>query len=69
MLERTNECWQEANLKGIKFGRKRSVDRDAVLELHQKGIGAANISHQLRIARSAVYKILEEQNRGVPSTY
>lgn len=69
ILERTNEGRQEAKLKGIKFGRKRSVDRDAVLELHQKGIGATNISHQLSIARSTVYKILEEQNRVVTSTY
>ncbi|EAM5972318.1 recombinase family protein [Salmonella enterica] len=69
ILERTNEGRQEAKLKGIKFERKRSVDRDAVLELHQKGIGATNISHQLSIARSTVYKILEEQNRVVTSTY
>lgn len=68
-MQRTNEGRQEAKLKGIKFGRKRSVDRDAVLELHQKGIGATNISHQLSIARSTVYKILEEQNRVVTSTY
>ncbi|MFO5603434.1 recombinase family protein, partial [Klebsiella pneumoniae] len=35
ILERTNEGRQEAKLKGIKFGRRRSVDRNAVLALHQ----------------------------------
>lgn len=61
ILERTNEGRQEARLKGIKFGRKRTVDRHAVLKLHQKGIGATNIAHQLSIARSTVYKVLEEE--------
>ncbi|NIG21299.1 recombinase family protein [Pantoea sp. Al-1710] len=61
ILERTNEGRQEAKLKGIKFGRKRTVDRHAVMELHRRGMGATNISHQLSIARSTVYKILEEQ--------
>lgn len=37
ILERTNEGRQEARLKGIKFGRRSSVDRNTVLELHQKG--------------------------------
>ncbi|MBU6520001.1 hypothetical protein KOL70_18740 [Pantoea sp. B270] len=31
------------------------------MELHQRGMGATNISHQLSIARSIVYKILEDQ--------
>ncbi|WP_336749813.1 recombinase family protein [Pantoea vagans] len=61
ILERTNEGRQEAKLKGIKFGRRRTVDRHTVLELHQKGIGATNIAHQLSIARSTVYKVLGEK--------
>ncbi len=59
ILERTNEGRQEAKLKGIKFGRRRTVDRNVVLTLHQKGTGATEIAHQLSIARSTVYKILE----------
>ncbi|MBM3059708.1 helix-turn-helix domain-containing protein, partial [Escherichia coli] len=42
-----------------KFGRRRTVDRNVVLTLHQKGTGATEIAHQLSIARSTVYKILE----------
>ncbi|HAF2715629.1 TPA: recombinase family protein [Salmonella enterica] len=61
ILERTNEGRQEAKLKGIKFGRRRSVDRSIVLELHQKGTGATEIARQLSIARSTVYKILEDE--------
>ncbi len=59
ILERTNEGRQEAKLKGIKFGRRRTVDRNVVLTLHQKGTGATEIAHQLSIARSTVYKIPE----------
>ena len=55
-----NEGRQDAKMKGIKFGRKRSVDRGSVLALHQKGTGATEIARQLSIARSTVYKILEE---------
>lgn len=61
ILERTNAGRQEAKLKGIKFGRKRSVDRSIVLELHQKGAGATKIARQLGIARYTVYKILEDE--------
>lgn len=60
ILERTNEGRQEARLKGIKFGRKCSVDRNTVLELHQKGTGATEIARQLSISRSTVYKIIAE---------
>ncbi len=50
ILERTNEGRQEAKLKGIKFGRRRTVDRNVVLTLHQKGTGATEIAHQLSMA-------------------
>ncbi|WLS81199.1 recombinase family protein (plasmid) [Erwinia pyri] len=60
ILERTNEGRQEAKLKGIKLGRKRSVDRNSVLALYQKGTGATEIARLLSIARSTVYKILDE---------
>ncbi|ENR6908433.1 helix-turn-helix domain-containing protein [Salmonella enterica] len=43
-----------------KFGRKRSIDRHNVLSLHQAGIGATEIARKLNIARSTVYKILQE---------
>lgn len=63
ILERTNEGRQEAKQKGIRFGRKRSIDRNSVLSLHQQGTGATEIARQLNIARSTVYKILEDMSR------
>lgn len=55
ILERTNEGRQESKLKGIKFSRRRTVDRSAVLTLHRTGCGATEI------ARPTVYKILEDE--------
>ncbi|KMV67835.1 recombinase [bacteria symbiont BFo1 of Frankliniella occidentalis] len=60
ILERTNEGRQEAMAKGIRFGRKRTIDRGRVLALYRQGAGASDISRQLKIARSTVYKILVE---------
>ena len=60
ILERTNEGRLEAKAKGVKFGRKRSIDREKVIRLYGEGVGATAISKQLRIGRSTVYKILEE---------
>ncbi|MBQ0326251.1 recombinase family protein [Providencia rettgeri] len=64
ILERTNEGRQEALLKGVKFGRKRSVDRERILELRKSGLGGTAIAKDMQIARSTVYKILEEINVG-----
>lgn len=60
ILKRTYEGRQEAVLKGIKFGRRRTVDRNAVLNLSRQGPGATEIARQLRIARSTAYKIIRE---------
>lgn len=60
ILERTNEGRFEAKVKGVKFGRKRSVDRNRIKELHEKGIGASIIARKLIIGRSTVYKIIKE---------
>ncbi|QLQ32167.1 MAG: recombinase family protein [Candidatus Thiothrix singaporensis] len=60
ILERTNEGREEARAKGIQFGRKPTVDRDKLLELHQEGIGATEIASQMGIGRATVYKILKE---------
>ncbi len=61
ILERTNEGRIEAKAKGIKFGRKRSVDRDQVLDMKGQGISATQISRQLGIGRSTVYKVLKDE--------
>lgn len=61
ILERTNEGRTEAKEKGVKFGRKRTVDRKKLLAMHNtNGIGPTEISKQLGIGRSTVYKILKE---------
>lgn len=56
ILERTNEDRLEA--KGVKFGRKPTVDKDKVRALHSQGVGATEIARRLKIGRSTVYKLL-----------
>ena len=60
ILERTNEGRIEAKAKGVRFGRKRSIDRSQLKELIEKEIGASKIAEQMKIGRSTVYKILNE---------
>ncbi|MBE9044338.1 recombinase family protein [Pleurocapsales cyanobacterium LEGE 10410] len=60
ILERTNEGRIEAIAKGIKFGRNPSIDRKAVTELHNQGTGATEIAKKLNVARSSIYRILNE---------
>lgn len=58
ILERTNEGRLEAKAKGIKFGRKVSVDANKVKQLKGQGMGATDIAKHLKIARATVYKVL-----------
>ncbi|MCR5990640.1 helix-turn-helix domain-containing protein [Enterobacter ludwigii] len=37
------------------------IDRNVLLVLNREGVGATEISRQLNIARSTVYKILEDE--------
>ena len=60
ILERTNEGRLEAKAKGVRFGRKPSVDRKAVRSLHAQGVGATEIANRLKIGRSTVYKVLTD---------
>lgn len=60
ILERTNEGRIEAKTRGIKFGRKRTIDREKLLLLSQQGFGATEISKKMGIGRSTVYKLLNE---------
>ncbi|ACE05544.1 Resolvase domain [Candidatus Amoebophilus asiaticus 5a2] len=60
ILERTNEGRLEAKANNIKFGRKRSVDREKIIDLYKAGIGATQIAKQTGIGRSTVYKLLSE---------
>lgn len=59
ILERTNEGRIEAKAKGIKFGRKRKIDREELWTLHKRGMGATEIATKMCIGRSTVYKLLK----------
>lgn len=61
ILERTNEGRLEARAKGIKFGRKPSIDKKKVQAMYKQGIGATEIARKLAIGRSTVYKILNKE--------
>ncbi len=61
ILERTNEGRIEAKSKGIKFGRKRTIDRGKIAALYTSGIGATKIASQEKIGRSTVYKLLKDK--------
>ncbi len=60
ILERTNEGRIEAKAKGVKFGRKRTVNREKVRAMKEQEIGVTEIAKQLGIGRSTVYKLLKE---------
>lgn len=62
IMERTNEGRIEAKAKGVKFGKKRSIDRVELLRLRSGGMGATTIAKHLNISRAAVYKVLKEEN-------
>jgi DNA invertase Pin-like site-specific DNA recombinase len=63
ILERTNEGRIEAKFKGIKFGRKRKIDRSMLLhKFEHKNIKGTALAKDLGISRAAVYKILKECN-------
>ena len=61
--ERTSEGRMEAKEKGVKFGRKPTIDRDRVQTLRILGFGAATIARQMNIGRSTVYKILQSLSK------
>ena len=51
--------------KGVKFGRKRIVDRNKVQALREQGIGATDIARQMKIGRATVYKILQSRQKKI----
>lgn len=61
ILERTNEGRIEAKAKGVKFGRKPTIDKKKIMELRKNGVGATTIAKQLKIGRSTVYKLLNDK--------
>jgi DNA invertase Pin-like site-specific DNA recombinase len=61
ILERTNEGRIEAKSKGIKFGRKRIIDRKKIIDLYTKGMGGTALAKHEKIGRSTIYKLLKEE--------
>jgi DNA invertase Pin-like site-specific DNA recombinase len=60
MLERQREGIARARAEGKYKGRPQSLDRAAVQRLKAAGVGPAAIAAKLGIARSSVYRLLEE---------
>ena len=56
--ERQREGIDKAKAAGVYKGRKPSVDRKAVADLHAQGIGPAAIAKQLKVGRTSVYRAL-----------
>ena len=62
ILERTNEGRVEAMSKGVRFGRKPSIDRKLFKELHDQKLGGTAIARRMGISRAAVYTLRAEVN-------
>ena len=60
ILERTNEGRIGAKSKGVKFGRKRKIDREKIISLYTSGMGATALAKHAKIGRSTIYKLLKE---------
>ena len=60
IMERTNEGREDAKAKGVKFGRKATINRARFVELINAGMGATEIAKEMNISRSAVYKLKAE---------
>ena len=60
MLERQREGIARAKAEGKYRGRPQSLDRAAVHRTKADGIGPTTIAAKLGIARSSVYRLLEE---------
>lgn len=62
ILERTNEGRLEAKLKGIKFGRRRRINRKKLIDrFKHDGVKGTALAREMGISRAAVYKILREE--------
>lgn len=56
--ERQLEGIAQAKVKGVYKGRKPSINRAKVFELHANGQGATAIANELKIGRASVYRVL-----------
>lgn len=56
--ERQREGIEKAKAVGKYRGRKPSVDRKAILQLHSEGVGPSEIAKRLKVGRTSVYRAL-----------
>jgi DNA invertase Pin-like site-specific DNA recombinase len=61
ILENTQEGRLEAKARGVKFGRKRKIDRSKVIKMKKDRYGATEIAKNTGISRAMVYQILDEE--------
>jgi DNA invertase Pin-like site-specific DNA recombinase len=57
--ERVNAGLRNAKAKGIKLGRRSTVDAQEVLFLRSKGMTPPAIAQRLKVSRSSVYAVLK----------
>jgi DNA invertase Pin-like site-specific DNA recombinase len=63
ILERINEGKLDAISRGVKFGRKPSINGDQVKKLYEEGFGPTQISKKMNISRKSVYKFITEKEK------
>lgn len=56
--ERQMEGIAKAKERGVYKGRKPSVDKSQIIELHKMGLGATAITKELNISRATVYRAI-----------
>lgn len=61
ILERTNEGREAAKANGVKFGKKRRIDRMAVISDYLDGMNNSQIAKKHDASRAAIIKILKEE--------
>jgi DNA invertase Pin-like site-specific DNA recombinase len=61
--ERQMEVITLAKRQGVYTGGKARLDREQVMQLKKNGLGPAKIARELGMARSSVYRLLEEAGR------
>ena len=56
--ERQLEGINQAKARGVYTGRRPSIDRARVIELHAKGAGPTEIADELQLGRASVYRVM-----------
>ncbi|UAB91543.1 recombinase family protein (plasmid) [Ruegeria sp. SCSIO 43209] len=59
--KRQAEGIARAKAKGVYKGRRATIDREQVAEMHAQGLGATEIAKSLGIGRASVYRVLRNE--------